>query len=282
MRYPLVFQSDFGHADGAVSAMYGVAYSVCNELKCSDLTHEIPQYDIWEASYRLIQTVDYWPAGTVFVSVVDPGVGSRRRSVAVKTKNGQYIITPDNGTLTHMKENESLEAVRVIDEDRNRLPGSSESYTFHGRDIFAYTGAKLAAGLISFEEIGPEAGLDSLVNLPLDPPVLENGAITGTIDVLDVRFGSLWTNIPRPLFLSLGIRPGERVEVIIENRGRAVYHTSLVYAHSFADAYIGEALVYSNSLDRMAIAINQGNFSRAYCVGTGIAWKVILKKAAEK
>ncbi len=281
MLNPLVFQSDFGHADGAVSAMYGVAYSVCEELKVSDLTHEIPQYDIWEASYRLIQTVCYWPAGTVFVSVVDPGVGSRRRSVAVKTASGQYIITPDNGTLTHMQEEASIAEVRVIDEEKNRLPGSSESYTFHGRDIFAYTGAKLAAGLIAFEDIGPAAAPESLVCLPLDPPTLEDGAITGTIDVLDVRFGSLWTNIPRTLFLELGIRAGEKVEVIIENRGRTVYHTSLVYAHSFADAYIGEALVYSNSLDRMAVAINQGNFSRAYCVGTGIAWKLVLKKPEE-
>ena len=99
----LIFQSDFGIADGAVSAMYGVAYSVCPELKICDLTHEIPQYNIWEASYRLIQTVGYWPKDSVFVSVVDPGVGSTRRSIAVRTVNGQYIITPDNGTLTHIK-----------------------------------------------------------------------------------------------------------------------------------------------------------------------------------
>ena len=94
---PLIFQSDFGRADGAVSAMYGVAYSVCRDLKISDLTHEIPQYDIWEASYRLIQTVSYWPEGAVFVSVVDPGVGSNRRSIVARTEGGHYVVTPDNG-----------------------------------------------------------------------------------------------------------------------------------------------------------------------------------------
>ncbi len=139
---PLILQSDFGHGDGAVSAMYGVAEGVCEGIRIFDLTHEISQYDIWEASYRLIQTVGYWPAGSVFVSVVDPGVGSTRRSIAVKTQGGQYIITPDNGTLTHVKRTIGLAQARQIDETINRLPGSSESYTFHGRDIYAFTGAR--------------------------------------------------------------------------------------------------------------------------------------------
>ena len=151
---PLILQSDFGYADGAVSAMYGVAQSVSDSLRVFDLTHNIPQYDIWEASYRLIQTVQYWPEGSVFVSVVDPGVGSTRRSIGVRTAGGQYIITPDNGTLTHIKRMQGIEQARVIDESQNRLPASGESYTFHGRDIYAFTGARLAAGAIAFEQIG--------------------------------------------------------------------------------------------------------------------------------
>ena len=173
MKKPLILQSDFGTADGAVSAMYGVAYGVDQELRISDLTHEIPQYDIWEASYRLIQTVSYWPEGSVFVSVVDPGVGSTRRSIVVKTKGGQYIVSPDNGTLTHVKRIIGLDGARVIDESVNRLPNSGESYTFHGRDIYAYTGAKLAAGVISFEEVGPEVDVDSVIELPIVEPVYD-------------------------------------------------------------------------------------------------------------
>ncbi|MBP2966732.1 SAM-dependent chlorinase/fluorinase, partial [Acinetobacter baumannii] len=98
----LVLQTDFGLVDGAVSAMYGVAYTVDPNISIENLTHDIPPYDIWVASYRLYQTVKYWPTGTVFVSVVDPGVGSERKSVVAKTSSGHYIITPDNGSLTHI------------------------------------------------------------------------------------------------------------------------------------------------------------------------------------
>ena len=170
---PLVFQTDFGLVDGAVSAMYGVAYCVNPELKIHDLTHDITPYNIWEASYRLIQTINYWPENTVFVSVVDPGVGSDRKSVVVKTKSGRYIVTPDNGTLTHVIRLEGIEAVREIDEHINRLPRSGESYTFHGRDVYAYTGARLASGVIDFTGVGPELSVDSLVSLPIVEPYLD-------------------------------------------------------------------------------------------------------------
>ena len=128
---PLVFQTDFGLVDGAVSAMYGVAYTVDPQLRIHDLTHDITPFNIWEASYRLIQTINYWPEGTVFVSVVDPGVGSDRKSIVAKTNSGRYIVTPDNGTMTHVIRLEGIAEVREIDERINRLPCSGESYTFH-------------------------------------------------------------------------------------------------------------------------------------------------------
>ena len=277
---PLIFQSDFGHADGAVSAMYGVAYNVAPNLKIYDLTHEIEPYSIWDASYRLIQTVPYWPEGSVFVSVVDPGVGSDRRSIVVKTKRGQYIVTPDNGTLTHVKRSIGIAKARSIDETVNRLKGSGESYTFHGRDVYAYTGAKLASGEIAFEGVGPEIDVSSIVELATIPPVLDDGVLCGTVDVLDVRFGSLWTNISREMFLKLGIEVGGRVEVEILNDTRPVFHNSMVYARSFSDVRIGEQLLYINSLDCCAIAINQGSFAKAYSVGTGNSWKIRLSKVS--
>ena len=276
---PLILQSDFGYADGAVSAMYGVALGVSPTLRVFDLTHDIPQYDIWEASYRLIQTVSYWPRGSVFVSVVDPGVGSTRRSIAVRTAEGQYIITPDNGTLTHIKRMCGIEEARIIDESVNRLPNSGESYTFHGRDIYAYTGARLASGIISFAQVGPEVPVDSVIELPVVEPQREGDVITGTIDVLDVRFGSLWTNISRDLFAGLGVSHGGRVEVSIANNTRTLYKNIMVYAKSFADVNVGEPLLYINSLDCVAVAINQGSFSKAYNIGTGITWRIALRKA---
>ncbi|BBH25133.1 SAM hydrolase/SAM-dependent halogenase family protein [Intestinibaculum porci] len=274
----LIFQSDFGLGDGAVNAMYGVAHSVSPDLSIYDLTHDITPYDIWEASYRLVQSVNYWNPGTVFVSVVDPGVGSDRLSIVAKTKTGQYIVTPDNGTLTHLKLRLGIEEVRIIDESINRLANSDESYTFYGRDVYAYTGARLAAGVITFEEVGPLMNVEDIIELPTKEPSLEEGQVTGVIDILDVRFGSLWSNIPKALFKQLDIHFGDRVEVTISNGHRTLFKNTMIYAKSFADVYVGEALVYVNSLDNMAVAINQGSFARAYNIGTGTNWQITLKK----
>lgn len=275
--YPLVFQTDFGLVDGAVSAMYGVAYCVHPELKIHDLTHDITPYNIWEASYRLIQTLEYWPENTVFVSVVDPGVGSDRKSVVARTNTGRYIVTPDNGTLTHVLRMEGISEVREIDEHINRLPRSGDSYTFHGRDVYAYTGARLASGIIDFEGVGPKLNVEDLNTLPIVEPYLEGMAVHGTIDILDVRFGSLWTNIPRELFLQTGIQYGDRVSITIENETRTVYRNIILFARSFADVYVGEALAYVNSLDCVAVAINQGSFARAYNIGTGNSWSICIE-----
>ena len=274
---PLVFQTDFGLVDGAVSAMYGVAYTVMPDLKIHDLTHDITPFHIWEASYRLIQTINYWPEGTVFVSVVDPGVGSERKSVVAKTNSGRYIVTPDNGTLTHVLRLEGIAQVREIDEQINRLPRSGESYTFYGRDVYAFTGARLAGGVIDFEGVGPEVPVDSLMRLPMVEPYMEGNAVCGTIDVLAVRFGSLWTNIPRSMIRKTGVQRGDRVCITIENDTRCVYRNIIQFARSFADVNVGEALVYVNSLDCVAVAINQGSFARAYNVGTGNSWRIRIE-----
>ena len=279
MKNALVFQTDFGLADGAVSAMYGVAHGVDSDLRIFDLTHDIPQYNIWEASYRLIQTVTYWASGTVFVSVVDPGVGTDRKSIVAKTITGQYIVTPDNGTLTHVKRMCGIVEAREIDENINRLPNSGASYTFHGRDVYAYTGARLAAGVIDFEGVGPKINVEDIVELPTVEPAKDGEAVTGTIDVLDVRFGSLWTNIGRELFMNSGINYGDRVEVSIKNDTREVYRNIMVFATSFAEVHVGETLVYVNSLDCLAVAINQGSFSKAYNIQTGTNWRISIRKA---
>ncbi|RWZ52195.1 DNA-directed RNA polymerase subunit delta [Halobacillus fulvus] len=279
MTKALVLQSDFGISDGAVSAMHGVAYSVSQELSIFDLTHDIPPFNIWEASYRLWQTMTYWKEGTVFVSVVDPGVGSTRKSVGVKTGSGHYVITPDNGTLTHIARTEGIEAIREIDESINRLPKSGESYTFHGRDIYAYTGARLASGIITFEGVGPELDPDSFVKLNVKEPVLENGkTVRGIIDILDIRFGNLWTNIPRTLFKQTAVEYGDTLDVRILHDGRELYHNAMTFGRSFADTHKGEPLVYINSLDNLGVAINQGSFAKAYDIRTGSNWEIVLEQ----
>ncbi|RYL95892.1 DNA-directed RNA polymerase subunit delta [Sporolactobacillus sp. THM7-4] len=278
MSHALVFQTDFGLVDGAVCAMYGVANTVDPSLRIFDLTHDIPQYNIWEASYRLRQTIDYWPEGTVFVSVVDPGVGSTRRSVIAKTQRNQYIITPDNGTLTHIKKIAGIKSVRVFDEAANKLPSAGESYTFYGRDIYAYTGARLAAGIIDFEQFGNNVPVDSIVELPIIPSYREKDKVIGMIDILDVRFGNLWTNIDHNLFHQLDVGHGDRLEVTIKNDTRNVYKNTMAFARSFAAVAIGEPLIYVNSLQNIGVAINQGSFAKAYNIGTGTSWHIALRK----
>ena len=185
-RGTVVFMSDFGTVDGAVSAMHGVADEVDHGLRLEDLTHEIPQFNIWEASYRLIQAMTYWAPGTVFVCVVDPGVGSDRESVAVLTKSGHVVVTPDNGTLTHVEREVGILERRRISEAVNRLKNSQRSYTFHGRDVYAYTGARLAAGIISFDEVGPLLERRPVM-LHVQDSVIKDGYIYGSISTFSTR-----------------------------------------------------------------------------------------------
>nr|WP_041395839.1 S-adenosyl-l-methionine hydroxide adenosyltransferase family protein [Parasphaerochaeta coccoides] len=281
MNRTLVFQTDFGRTDGAVAAMYGVALDINPELKIFDLSHEVPPYHIFEASYNLVQTLSYWAEGTVFISVVDPGVGTDRKSIVVRTRSGHFVVTPDNGTLTHIAKDVGIEEAREIEESLHRRPGSSESYTFHGRDLYAVTGAKLAAGLIPFDAVGPVLPLSSLVILPTTQTEILPDEVKGSIDVLDARFGSLWTSVEREAFLTLGLKFGDLVDVSITGQGTPMYRSTIVYCHSFGDVPAGHPLVYVNSLYRMGVAINQGSFAKAYNIGTGQGWKVSFRRAGD-
>lgn len=277
----LVFQSDFGLVDGAVAAMYGVAFDVDENIKAYNLTHDIPPYNIWEASYRLFQAMEYWPKGTVFVSVVDPGVGSERKSVVVETVYGQYVVTPDNGTLTHLKKYVGINAIRQIEESKHRRKHTEHSYTFHGRDVYAYTGAKLASGTIEFEEVGNELRVEDIIEVQMGEVIKTENSIKGCIDILDVRFGSLWTNIQREDFMDIGFEFGDKIELVIKNGAMTVYNNRIKFGRSFADVHTSEQIIYVNSLYRMAVAINQGNFAKAYNIGTGMHWTVEFKKIAD-
>lgn len=282
MKRNLVLQTDFGLGDGAVSAMYGVAVSVDPELRIFNLTHDIPQYNIWEASYRLFQTITYWPEETVFISVVDPGVGTDRRSVVARTADNQYIVTPDNGTLTHIKDHIGIQEARIIDEEVNRLPKSGESYTFHGRDVYAYTGARLAAEVITFDEVGPPVAPAEMIALPKYDASLTGEVISGHIDILDIRFGNLWTNINRELFNQASMSYGDTLEVTITHNNQQVYKNHINYVRSFAESRLGEPLLYVNSLDNIGVALNQGSFANAYHIRTGSNWKISICKVKEE
>ena len=273
----LVFQSDFGLKDGAVSAMKGVAMGVSPELKLYDVTHEIPAYNIWEAAYRLVQTAPYWPNGTVFVSVVDPGVGTNRKSVVLLTKSGHYFVTPDNGTLTLVAEQLGIQELREIDEANNRRKNSGESYTFHGRDVYAFTAAKLASKGISFEQVGPKLP-EKVVSIPYQKPSFSNGKVKGGIPVLDIQYGNVWTNINKEVFNKMGIKVGDNIKVLVYKNDKKVFEGTVKYVNTFGDVKEGENVGYFNSLLNFSVGINMGSFSEKYKVFSGSEWAIELSK----
>ena len=278
MKSLLVLQSDFGLDDGAVSAMYGVAKGVDPDLEIHDLTRGVTPFQILEGSYRLFQTVRFWPEGTVFVSVVDPGVGTSRKSVVALTSTGHYIVTPDNGTLTHIKQKYGITAVREIDESINRLKGSEDSHTFHGRDVYAYTGARLASGVIEYEDVGPALKVENIVEMPVAEAAVSEGSIEGTVEVLDIRFGHLWTNINQEMLVEAGFILGDELEVLISYKGEKKYHSIVPYVRSFGAVGMSEPLIYVNSMLMVAVALHQGNFAATYKIGAGSDWKISFRK----
>lgn len=273
----VVFQTDFGLKDGAVSAMKGVAMQVSPALKLYDLTHEIPAYNIWEASYRLQQTARYWPSGTVFVSVVDPGVGSQRKSVVVKTKTGHFFVSPDNGTLTLIAGSLGIAEVREIDEKVNRLPGSEDSYTFHGRDVYAYTGARLAAGKITYQQVGPALPA-KVITITYQQAILENAVIKGNIPILDVQYGNVWTNIPEKMIQELHIQHGDMVNVEIYEKDQLKYSGKMPFVTTFATVAEQQPLCYINSLLNFSLALNMGDFAKKNGIASGPDWRIVIKK----
>jgi S-adenosylmethionine hydrolase len=273
----VVFQSDFGLKDGAVSAMKGVAMEVSPDLKLFDLTHEIPAYNVWEAAYRLEQTVPYWPPGTVFVSVVDPGVGTNRKSVVLKTKTGQFIVTPDNGTLTLIASSQGIAGIRQIDESLNRRKNSQESYTFHGRDVYAYTAARLAAGVISFEQVGMKLA-DQVVQIPYQQALKEGNKLKGTIAILDAQYGNILTNIGSSLVNQLEMKYGDSLHIEIFHNQDKVYTGDIPYCQTFGAVDKGQPLAYLNSLLQLSFALNQGDFAKTYSVASGSDWRVEVWK----
>lgn len=161
----VVMQTDFGCMP---SAMTGVCKIVEPTLEIYPVTYNVANFNIEVAGNNLSEVMPFWPAGTVFVSVVDPGVGTTRRAVVAKTENEHYIVTPDNGILDVINKTEKIVESRVIDQTINRYHGnewSEKSDIFHGRDVFAFCGAKLAAGQISFEEVGEAYPIEEIVKL---------------------------------------------------------------------------------------------------------------------
>jgi S-adenosylmethionine hydrolase len=273
----LVLQSDFGLLDGAVASMKGVAVGVSPGIHIYDLTHHIEPFNIWQGALRLVQTAEYWPPGTVFVSVVDPGVGTDRKSIVLKTRSGHYFVTPDNGTLTFVAPRLGVDAVRQIDEAVNRRKDSEKSFTFHGRDVYAYTGARLAAGVIRFDQVGAELPA-RVVTIPHESARYEDGVVYGNVQTDDGNYGNIWTNVDRATFDRLQVARGEHVRIKILKAGEEVLNLAVPYVATFGDVEVGKPLLYLNSLDGVSLAINQASFAKEYGVGSGPEWSIQIRR----
>ena len=272
----IAIQTDFGRGGG--SAMRGVCKLISPSLDIYEIDHTISKFNVKEASRSLRNNIPYWPSGTVFVSVVDPGVGTSRRASVALLKNGSYVVSPDNGSLTLLLKEPGILAIRQIDETVNRLKGTEKVSIFHGRDLFAYCGAKLAAGIIGFEGVGPEYPVEEIVRYDEGEYTCEEGKVSGLVTDMMRTFGNLDSNIPIEAAEKAGLRVGDKVRVTVREKDRVVYDGAVPYEVSFGHVGLGETLVYNSSDGVLGVGINKGDFIRTYQIGFGNDWTITIEK----
>ncbi len=280
MKPCIVWQTDFSLDWPFVATMKGVCKQVDASLECVDSTHTIEKFNVLEASQQLNYVEPFWPKGTVFVSVVDPGVGTPRKASVALLKDGNYVVTPDNGTLTHMYYNIGIEAIREIDETKNRYQGTESVSVFHGRDLFAYTAAKLASGQITFEEVGESYSLDDIVLLDYEylKADVKNEDIQGIVSNVSDPFGSIVFNVLTEDFNRVGYHEGDMIHIVLENEQGVYFDENVLYAQSFGFVDIGQPVIFNSSSNYISIGLNQGSFKDVYQVKAGLQWKVQFHK----
>lgn len=280
MKPCIVWQTDFSLDWPFVATMKGVCKQVDASLECVDSTHTIEKFNVLEASQQLNYVEPFWPKGTVFVSVVDPGVGTPRKASVALLKDGNYVVTPDNGTLTHMYYNIGIEAIREIDETKNRYQGTESISVFHGRDLFAYTAAKLASGQITFEEVGESYSLDDIILLDYEylKADVKSEDVQGIVSNVSDPFGSIVFNILTEDFNRVGYHEGDYIHVVLENEQGVYFDETVPYAKSFGFVDIGQPVIFNSSSNYISIGLNQGSFKDVYQVKAGLQWKVQFHK----
>ena len=265
-KYPptVVFMTDFGIVDDSVSICKGVMYSVDPDLRVVDLTHQVTPFSILDGARFFYGAATYYPAGTVFVGVVDPTVGSARKAIIVKTKRGQYFVVPDNGLITLVADRDGVEGVREISNPAWMI-GAALSSTFHGRDIFSPAGAHLARG-DDWTQAGPEMDASKLVRLDFAAAKLDERGLSGEVIATDGPFGNLVTNVAADDFLQLGYARGQIVHVKLGSR-----ELDLPFVKTFSAVPLKKPLLYIDSRGRLAAAVNQGSFAATYGIHPPVA-----------
>ena len=248
----IIMITDFGFKDFYVGAMKGAMYKVFPQARIDEISHEVSKFNIKEGAYTLAKAAPEFPSGTVFVGVIDPGVGTQRKPIVMKTKNGYYFIAPDNGLLTLIAQTMGDLEVREIT-NRDVMRQDVQSSTFHGRDIFGPAAAHLAKGF-AFEQIGPV--LKKYIQLPISFAKIVDGAIVGQIDAID-EYGNAITNIRPDLFGKLEIQGGQTVEVEFSNQKKI----RCKYVKAYGDVPVGDYVGLFGSGGVFEVAINQGNLA---------------------
>jgi len=251
----IVFMTDFGTANDAVAICKAVIIQIVPDVRIMDITHQVTPFSIEEGARFLAGVTPYYPANTVFLVVVDPGVGTSRKAIIVKSKKGQYFDLPDNGLITPIADRDGVEGAREIT-NRSWMIGEGISSTFHGRDIFSPSAAHLAAGE-DWTLAGPE--VKDLVRLNPRLATIDEKGITGQVIGLDDPFGSLITDIEGDDFKKLGYALGEKVPVKIDGKP-----FTMPYAKTFMDVPVGQTLLYVDSRGRIGFALNERDFSKTY------------------
>ena len=265
--------TDFGTANDAVAICRAVIYGIAPQVRITDITHQVTPFSIEEGARFLAGVSPYYPTGTVFLAVIDPGVGTSRKAVIVKSKKGQYFVVPDNGLVTPVIDRDGFDSAREITNSAWMLQ-SAVSSTFHGRDIFSPAAAHLAAGW-DFHLAGDQ--VTELVQLKVKTASLTDKGIDGDIIAIDDPFGSLISDIPGDDFKKLGYQLGEKVTVQINKKP-----VTVPYVKTFMNVPVGDSLLYIDSRGRISIAVNQGNYSKKFNITPPASISIPKKPAAGK
>lgn len=282
MKPIIVLQSDFSNTWSAVSSMKAIIKTVDRELDIEDGTHEIDPFNIWMGAQELRDLVNVWPDGTVFVSVVDPGVGTDRKASVARLDNGSYVVSPDNGSFSLIKDR--ITEIRQIDENVNRSRHNEKVAVFDGRDLFAYCAARLASGIIDYEGVGPAYSPEDIVMCPeaVTEPVIEKGRVKTFVTHVLPWYGGIRAAIANEQFVQeAGFRIGDRIHVVISHQEQNLFDETVPFVKSFGDVKEGMPLVYEGSSLLVSIDLNRDHFARKYGIHAGLEWKIRFEKVED-
>jgi S-adenosyl-L-methionine hydrolase (adenosine-forming) len=264
----VTFLSDFGLQDDFVGTCHGVIKAIAPDVEIIDVTHGIPPQQVLQGALVLANTTPYMPQG-VHLAVVDPGVGSSRRPLALRSGDGRILVGPDNGLLVPAAER--LGGIAEVHELANAdYALDIVSRTFHGRDLFAPAAAHLANG-VPLESLGPPVAADALARLDLPEPEVGESRIHATVLYID-RFGNVQLNLTREHLQRAEVTPGTVVEVEL-----ALDRYYAVAARTFADARKGDVILYEDAYKNIALAISGGNAAELFAAAPGQEVRIRLQ-----